>query len=55
LNFIEEYIPESNEIDIENVKASQSFKKKRYIDALFFGELIESKRNGKGVMKYKSG
>jgi hypothetical protein len=37
------------------VKTSQCFKKKRYVDALFFGELIESRRQGKGVMKYKSG
>ncbi len=54
-NYIDEYMPESNEIDLELVKTSQSFKKRRYVDALFFGELIESRRHGKGVMKYKSG
>ena len=54
-NFIEEYVPESSEIDFEDLKKSKSFKKKRYVDALYFGELSETKRNGKGVMKYKSG
>lgn len=54
-NFINEYVPESNLLDLEEIKASQNFRKKRYVDALYFGELAESKRNGKGVMKYKSG
>jgi hypothetical protein len=54
-NFIDEYIPESNEIDVESLKLGQNFRKKRYVDAVFFGELINGKRNGKGIMKYKSG
>lgn len=37
------------------LRQSQIFKKKRYVDALFFGEIIESKRQGKGVMRYKTG
>ena len=33
------------------------FRKKRYLDALYFGEcsLDDAKRDGKGVMKYKCG
>lgn len=55
LNFIDEYVPESSEVDIEQIKHSQLLRKKRYVDALFFGEIEETKRQGKGVMKYKSG
>jgi hypothetical protein len=36
-------------------KSSEIFKKKRYIDAIYFGEIVENKRNGKGVMRYKTG
>lgn len=54
-NFLDEYIPESNEIDLEALKTSQVFKKKRYVDAVYFGEHNNGRREGKGVMKYKSG
>ncbi len=43
-NFIDEYVPESNEVDIEMLKQSPLLRKKRYVDALFFGEVVESKR-----------
>lgn len=48
-------MPESGFIDIEVMKQSPTFRKKRYIDAVYFGETLELKRHGKGVMKYKSG
>ena len=37
---IHEYVPESQEIDFEEVKKSPNFKHKKYLDALYFGELI---------------
>lgn len=54
-NFIDEYVAESNEVDIEYIKQSALLRKRRYVDALFFGEIVDKKRHGKGVMKYKSG
>jgi hypothetical protein len=54
-NFLEEYATESQEIDVEQLKKGTNLKKKRYIDAIFYGEVIERKRQGKGIMKYKSG
>jgi hypothetical protein len=54
-NFLDEYVPESKEIDMEHLRTIQICKKKRYVDALYFGEIIEVKRHGKGIMKYKSG
>jgi hypothetical protein len=54
-HFIDEYIPESNEVDIELLKQSPHLRKKRYVDALFFGEIIDSKRHGRGFEKYQNG
>ena len=34
------------------MKTSTKFKKKRYMDAVYFGEIVNSKRQGKGVMRY---
>lgn len=52
---MEDYIPESTEVEMAFFRKTDLFKKKRYIDAIYFGEICESKRNGKGVMRYKSG
>jgi len=54
-NFLDDYVAESGELDVESLRASPALKKRRYVDALFFGEMAEGKRQGKGVMKYKSG
>jgi hypothetical protein len=35
---LDEYVPESKEIDIEELKKSKHFIIKKYPDALFFGE-----------------
>jgi hypothetical protein len=40
---------------MEQLRQSQIFRKKRYVDAVYFGEVVDMKRNGKGVMKYKTG
>jgi hypothetical protein len=55
INFFDDYVPEFNEIDIDMIRNSQSFRKKRYIDAMYFGEISDNKRSGQGIMKYKSG
>ena len=53
--FMEEYKPESNLIDMDILRSSEKFRKKRYVDAIFFGDIVNMKRTGKGIMKYKSG
>jgi hypothetical protein len=40
---------------MEAIRKSECFRRKRYIDAIYFGEIIENKREGQGIMKYKSG
>lgn len=52
---MEEYKPESNLIDMEVLRMSDKFRKKRYVDAVYFGEVVNMKRTGKGIMKYRSG
>jgi hypothetical protein len=52
---MEEYKPESELIDFNKLRMSEKFKKKRYVDAIYFGEIERMRRNGIGVMKYKSG
>ena len=51
----EDYIPESNEIDFEEMKSSPNFKRKKYNDAIYLGMIVKGKRDGKGVMIYKNG
>ena len=52
---MDEYIPESQEVDMEALKKSPQFRKKRYVDAVFVGECVEMRRTGKGIMRYKTG
>lgn len=54
-NFLEEYKPESEMIALDDIRQSLIYKRKRYVDAMFFGELLELKRHGQGVMLYKTG
>lgn len=46
---------ESEEIDLAALKQSPYFGMKRYTDAVFFGELQDGKREGKGIMRYANG
>ena len=57
-SIVEEYQPESCEIDLEKLKESKVFCVKRYSDAIYFGEGLKQlkwQRQGKGVMRYQSG
>ncbi|CDW89395.1 UNKNOWN [Stylonychia lemnae] len=56
---LEEYQPESAEIDLEELKQSNDFYIKKYPDAVYFGECVKSSkgkliRQGKGIMKYQN-
>jgi hypothetical protein len=50
-----DYQPLSNEIAIEELLQSDKVKKRKYNDAIFWGEIENSKRHGKGIMKYVHG
>jgi len=45
----------SNEFDYEELKTTPNFGIKQYKDALYRGEINERKRNGKGIIVYKTG
>ena len=42
-------------IDFEKLKTSKHFVIKRYVDSTYIGELKLMKRQGLGIMVYKSG
>ena len=48
-------ILESNEVDLITIKQIDGYKEMRYKDAIFVGTVIQGKRHGKGVMKYRNG
>jgi hypothetical protein len=57
LLLIDEYIPESKEIDLDYLKESKNYHMKKFPDALYFGECLRDNngkliRQGKGIMKY---
>jgi hypothetical protein len=45
----------SNEFDYEELKTSEIFGIKQYRDSIYRGELINRKRNGKGIIVYNTG
>jgi hypothetical protein len=56
---LDDYIPESKEVDIEDLRISNNFYIKRFPDAIYFGECVRNDkgkliRSGKGIMKYKN-
>lgn len=50
-----EVVLESNEIDLEELQSEEGFTERRFPQAIFLGCMNDSKRNGKGVMKYANG
>ncbi len=46
---------ESQEVDWEQLKKSEDFGIKKYNNALYKGELVNGKREGRGVMRYRDG
>ena len=54
MNFFESYVPESD-LSMLEIHRSVSLKMKRYKDCVYYGELLNGKRHGKGVMVYHNG
>lgn len=46
---------ESTEVDLAAVREVDGYKEVKYKDALYFGIVINNKRHGKGVMRYRNG
>ena len=46
---------ESTEVDLAAIRQIDGYKDVRYKDALYIGTVINGKRHGKGVMKYRNG
>jgi len=52
---IEKYQPRNKELSIPLLKSQGKLKVKRYKQCIYFGEIINAKRHGKGVMLYTDG
>lgn len=52
---ISNYQPKSKEIDVAELKKSKKTKLKRYKDAVYFGEMFNDKRHGKGLLILRTG
>jgi len=48
----ENYQTKNKDLSITDIKSSTKTKIKRYKDCVYFGEIINSKRHGKGIMVY---
>jgi len=53
LNKFKEYQPHSN-IDIENLKSSSALKLKKFKESAYYGEIVNGKRHGLGIMIYNN-
>ena len=51
----EEIVLESNEIDFEELQKQPNFKETNFQSSLYVGQIVDGRRNGKGVMKYSNG
>jgi hypothetical protein len=52
---LDDLIPESKEVDLDEIKDSMYYKVKKYADAIYKGLIVKRKREGKGMMKYRNG
>ena len=46
---------ESNEFTLQELETMENYTKKKYYDAIYMGQMINGKRQGKGLMKYVKG
>jgi len=52
IEVFEKYQTKNKDLSITDIKSSTKTKIKRYKDCVYFGEIINSKRHGKGIMVY---
>lgn len=49
-----EYVTKSDIIDLAQLKTSQNLKLKKYREAAYYGEIVNGRRHGMGVMIYNN-
>lgn len=54
LKQFKEYEPRSAMIDFEKLKSSSYLKLKKFRESAYYGEIVNSKRHGQGVMIYNN-
>lgn len=51
----DQIVLESTEFDLISLRQAPNYQQRKYPDALYMGQIVNGKRNGKGVMRYKIG
>jgi len=51
LELFDKYQSQNKDIDLVEMKANGKAKIKKYKDCIYFGEIVNSKRHGKGILK----
>ena len=49
-----EYVPRSELLDLVQMRSSSNLKLKKYREAAYYGEIVNGKRHGQGVMIYNN-
>ena len=49
-----EYVPRSEMVDIAALRASAHLKLKKFKESVYYGEIVNLKRHGQGIMVYNS-
>lgn len=52
LGFFKEYVSKNDHFDMKALHASENLKLKKYKESVYYGEYINGKRHGKGIMMY---
>ena len=50
-----EYEPKSDAVDVEALHNSENTKVKKFKESVFYGEMINGRRHGQGIMLYNNG
>lgn len=52
LRFFQNYTPMNSNFDMAYLLGSKNLKLKKYKESVYFGEFVNGKRHGKGLMVY---
>lgn len=55
LQYFQNYSCNNKSIDLAKLHASGSLKLKKYKESVYYGEYVNGKRHGKGIMVYNNG
>jgi len=54
VKIFKEYQPKSNVLDIDKLRNSPTLKLKKFRESAYYGDIVNGKRHGRGVMLYQN-